>query len=162
MDRMAGGGRELENSVTAPRQIFELKLEKISLSTTSSWGRGSGGESAKETLMRNLPVRATRMIRHIATRAGELHRRFEFFMDARVLVFEFDLPAALLDTGISRAFAVLHAHKAVFPTAPTQRQIARRFGAGIEMLMEPLVGRHDDAAGFPIDALHLLPFRPQH
>src|SRR5262245_35938644 len=30
------------------------------------------------------------------------------------------------------------------------------------MLMEPLIGRHDDTAGFPVDALHRLSFRPKN
>src|SRR4030095_5801567 len=83
-------------------------------------------------------------------------------MDARIFVFEFDLPAAVLDARVSPALAVLHPHEAEFPAAPAQRQIARRLGAGIEMLMEPLIGRHHHAAGFPIDPLHVLAFGPEH
>src|SRR5947208_9282094 len=30
------------------------------------------------------------------------------------------------------------------------------------MLVEPLIGRHDDTAGFPVDTLHRLPFRPKN
>src|SRR6266498_1498497 len=30
------------------------------------------------------------------------------------------------------------------------------------MLVKPLIGRDDDAAGFPVDTLHRLPFRPKN
>src|SRR4030095_6976456 len=30
------------------------------------------------------------------------------------------------------------------------------------MLMKPLIGRHDDAAGLPVDALPWLPLRPEN
>src|SRR6476660_4282061 len=112
---------------------------------------------------RPLLVCTTGMIRaHIAARADSYHRGFKVSVDLRIFVFELDLPAALLDAGVRGAFAVLHAPKTESPTAPAQGQITRRFGAGIQMLMEPLIRRHNNAAGFPIDALHRLPFRPQN
>src|SRR4029077_2779983 len=102
------------------------------------------------------------MIRHIATRSGRAYRRFKLPVNARILILEFDLPAALFNARISAALAVLHAHEAKLPAAPAQRQIARRFGAGVKMLVEPLIGRHDRAAGSPVDALHVLALRPEY
>src|SRR5512140_2932008 len=102
------------------------------------------------------------MIRHIAARSGGGHGRFELAVNARIFVLELDLSAALLHTRIRAALAILHAHETELPTAPTQRQIARRRGAGVEMLMEPLIRRHHHAAGLPIDPLHVLPFGPKH
>src|SRR5207248_10643690 len=125
-------------------------------------------DSKRNPLARRLPNRESLhstagVIRtHVATRTGGFHRRFKILVDLRILVLEFDLPAALLHTGVGAAFAVLHAHEAELPTAPAQRQIARRLGAGIQMLVEPLIRRHNDAAGFPIDSLHRLPIRPEN
>src|ERR1044071_4254533 len=109
-----------------------------------------------------LLLRASRMVRHVAARAGFFHRRLEVLMDLRILVFEFDLSTAELDAGKRAAFAVLGAHEFVAPVVPAQRQIARRLRAGIEVLMKPLIRRHHHAARPPVDPLHRFARRPEN
>src|SRR5215470_174907 len=103
------------------------------------------------------------MIRpHSATCAYRMHRRFEILVDARILVLELDLAAAQLYAGKRAAFAVLRAHKSITPVIPAQREIARWRGAGIKMLVKPLIWRHDDTSPLPIDAPRLFTRRPQY
>src|SRR5512135_1322491 len=99
---------------------------------------------------------------HIAARADLLHRRLEVAMNLRIFVLELDLPAAEFHAGKGSALAVLRAHEAIAPVVPAQGQIASRVGAGVEMLMKPLIRRHHHAARFPIDALRLFTLRPEH
>src|SRR5262249_60179960 len=71
--------------------------------------------------------------------------------NARVLVLVLDLIAALLDA-LRRAPLLSQAGK--FPAAEGfQREIARGLAAGVEMLVEPALGRHEQAAGAPLVAL---------
>ena len=102
------------------------------------------------------------MIRHVAARPDLIHRRFKVFVDLRVFVFEFNLAAAELHARERAAFAVLRAHELVAPVVPAKRQVARRRRAGIEMLMEPLIRRHDHAARPPIDALRRFTRGPEN
>src|SRR5437870_13172845 len=97
---------------------------------------------------------------HIAARADGFHRGFKIFVDLRIFVFEFNLPAAEFDARECAAFAVLRTHELVAPVVPAQRQIPRRHCAGVEMLMEPLIRRHDDAAWFPVVVLWLFYLLP--
>src|SRR5262245_8377242 len=106
---------------------------------------------------------ATGMIRaHVAPRSCDLHRCLKIFVDLRILVLKLDLTATQFDARKAAAFAVLRAHETVAPVVPPERQISRRFCAGVEMLVEPPIGRNNDAARLPIDPLHLLAFRPQY
>ena len=41
-----------------------------------------------------------------------------------------------------------------------EREVARRFFAGIKMLVEPPCRRHEQAAGLPVDALAWFPWLP--
>src|SRR5690242_2647121 len=109
---------------------------------------------------RPLPLRAPRMIRHIAACAGLHHRGLQVFVYLWVLVFEFDLAAAELDARKGTALTVLRAHEVVAPIVPPQRMITRRLGAGVEMLMKPLIERYHHAPWLPIDPLHGLALRP--
>src|SRR5437660_11764986 len=107
--------------------------------------------------------RAKRVVRtHLTRGAGFFHRRFEVAVHGRIFVLEFDLPAPLLHAGVGRTFAVLHSHEAKAPATPAERQIARRFCAGVQMLMKPLVRRHHDAPWLPVHALHLLALQPEN
>ena len=53
------------------------------------------------------PSSAPWMIRHITARVGLTHRSLEVLMNLRILVFEFDLAAAVLDAREGAALTVL-------------------------------------------------------
>src|SRR6185312_6451884 len=103
------------------------------------------------------------VVAHLALGARLLHLRLEIAVDPGILVLELDLGAALLDAGVG-ATLVIELEELVAPAVPAQRQIAGAGGAAVEMLVEPLVGRHHDAARIPIDPplVVLLHLRPQH
>src|SRR6185312_16516069 len=103
------------------------------------------------------------VVAHLALGARLLHLRLEIAVDPGILVLELDLGAALLDAGVGAAL-VIELEELVAPAVPAQRQIAGAGGAAVEMLVEPLVGRHHDAARIPIDPplVVLLHLRPQH
>src|SRR6185369_9539896 len=73
-------------------------------------------------------------------------------------VFVLDLVAALLDA-LRRAPLLAQAGK--FPAAERlQREVARGLAAGVEMLVEPALGRHEQAAGAPFVALDIFSLGP--
>ena len=90
---------------------------------------------------------------HVAGRAGFGQGRLEDLMNFWILVFVFDLPAALFDVDLDGLF-VGQCDKAVAPAIPAQSEVASGIGAGVKMLVKPLVRRHHDAAWFPVDANH--------
>ena len=53
-------------------------------------------------------------------------------MDRCILILELDLTATILDAGVGLALAALTLHEFVAPVVPTQGQVARGNGAGIE------------------------------
>src|SRR5262245_54252231 len=79
-------------------------------------------------------------------------------MDAWILILVLDLGAALLDADVGApAFradpALEHDRIALGPEA--DGDIARRTGAGAEMLVEHVVGRREAHAMAPVDALEI-------
>ena len=89
----------------------------------------------------------------MAGRAGFGQGRLEDLMNFWILVFVFDLTAALLDVYLD-GFFVGQSDKAVAPAIPAQGEVTSGIGAGVEMLVEPLVRRHDDTSRLPVDAHH--------
>jgi hypothetical protein len=75
----------------------------------------------------------------------------------RVLVRVVDLVAAkpLADPGLRHALGIADRDALVL-----EGEIARRCGAGVEMLMEPHVRRHDHGADLPLVIARLVAFRP--
>src|SRR5207302_11027449 len=74
--------------------------------------------------------------------------------DRRVLVFVFDLVAAEFHT--ARRRDVAHLLLRLLVAREPQRKIARRCGANVEMLVKGPVGRNDECAGLPVEALDWL------
>src|SRR5512145_122385 len=52
-------------------------------------------------------------------------------------------------------------HKAKPPATPTKGEIPGRLGSRVEMLVKPLIGWDNNAAGFPFNARRLLGLRPE-
>src|SRR5262245_13882492 len=106
---------------------------------------------------------ATGMIHaHVASRSCGFHRCLKIFVDLRIFVLELDLTATQFDARKAAAFAVLRTHETKAPVIPAEGQIARRFCAGVEMLVEPSIGGNNDASRLPINPLHLRACRPQY
>src|SRR4051812_36011419 len=80
-------------------------------------------------------------------------------MNGGILILEWNLPAALFETGKSRVCLRLH-DRFVTPVVPAERKVARRLGSRIKMLMKPLIWRDNDTARFPGESFRLLAFRP--
>src|SRR4029077_7716458 len=97
---------------------------------------------------------------HVAGRAGFGEGRFEDLMNLWVLVFVFDLVSTLLNVDLDGLF-IGERDKSVAPTIPPQGKITSGFGAGVKMLMKPLIGRHYHAARFPVDPDHFAVVRPK-
>src|SRR5262249_60343255 len=79
-------------------------------------------------------------------------------MDARILIRVLDLGAALLDaTSGAPAFRADPAleHDRIALGAEADGDIARRPGAGAEVLMEHVLGRREAHAVAPVDALEI-------
>ena len=68
-----------------------------------------------------------------------------------------DLPAALVqgDVGLDGA-----GHQLEHAAEHLQGEIAGRLGAGVEVLVEPALGRHHQGAGLPDELLLLLALGP--
>ena len=81
-------------------------------------------------------------------------------MNLWVLVFVFDLIPPLLDVHLDGLF-IGERDKSVAPTIPPQGKITSGLGAGVKMLMKPLIGRHYHAARFPVDPDHFAVVRPK-
>src|ERR1041385_8471736 len=114
------------------------------------------------TCFRGNPLAAARvMLAHAAYRAGLAHGLLEVAVNLRILVVIIDLRAALLYIGVGRAVAVGKPHEAIAPAAPAKRQVTCRHRAGVEVLVEPLVRRHDDAPLPPVNAPHILSLGPE-
>src|SRR5438093_348839 len=90
---------------------------------------------------------------HVAGRAGFRQGGLENLMNLWILVFVFDLIATLLHVHLDGLF-VGERDKSIAPAIPPQSKIASGLGAGVEMLMKPLVRRHDHTPWFPVDADH--------
>ena len=92
------------------------------------------------------------MIIHLAARPDALHRRFKFGVNQRIFIVVLDLIAALFDALVNvRLAAGLR-----LVAAPADGEKKHRFGAAVEMLMEPHFRRHEHAARPPLDALQRL------
>src|SRR2546427_12335846 len=78
---------------------------------------------------------------HVARRAGFGESGFEDLMNFWILVFVFDLIATLLHVHLDGLF-VSERDKSIAPTIPPQGKIPSGLGAGVEMLMKPLIRRH--------------------
>src|SRR2546425_1978707 len=90
---------------------------------------------------------------HVARRAGFGQSRLEDLMNFWILVFVFDLIATLLHVHLDGLF-IGERDKSVAPAIPPQGEITSGLGARVEMLMKPLVRRHDHAPRFPVDTNH--------
>src|SRR5919199_5638612 len=75
-------------------------------------------------------------------------------MNARVLVLVLDLAAAVFDAHVhaQKGFLLVFG-KRIPQTAEGDRQVAGRLGDGIEVLMEHAVGRGENGAVPPVEAL---------
>src|SRR5262249_17807706 len=96
------------------------------------------------------------MIAHLTLRARFSQPSFEFGVDVGVFVLVLDLIAAFFDALIDVRFAA----GLGLVAAPADGEKANRLGAAIEVLMEPHLRRHEDAARPPFDALHGPAFLP--
>ena len=96
----------------------------------------------------------------MAGRAGFGQGRLEDLMNFWILVFVFDLTAALFDVHLDGLF-VGQCDKAVAPAIPAQGEVASGIGAGVKMLVKPLVRRHHNASRFPVDADHFAVVGPK-
>src|SRR4030095_6705314 len=85
---------------------------------------------------------------HVAERAGFGQGCLEDLMNFWIFVFVFDLISTLLHVHLDGLF-VGERDKSVAPTIPAQGKIASGLRAGVEMLVKPLVRRHDHAPWFP-------------
>src|SRR5580658_7999691 len=81
-------------------------------------------------------------------------------VDARILIFVFDLIAAQFDAGLAGRFRAADAARAalllgedVAHAAQTRRQVARCVVGGDEVLVELLRARREHRAELPVDAL---------
>ena len=81
-------------------------------------------------------------------------------MNLWVLIFIFDLVSTLLDVHLD-GFFVSERDKSIAPTIPSQGKITSGLGAGVEMLMKPLIGRHYHAARLPVNADHIAVIGPK-
>src|SRR5881397_1068182 len=90
---------------------------------------------------------------HVAGRASFRQGRLEDLMNFWILVFVFDLISALLHVHLDGLF-VGERDKSVAPTIPAQGEITSGFGAGVKMLVKPLVRRHHHAPRLPVDTNH--------
>src|SRR6266536_3746078 len=90
---------------------------------------------------------------HVTGRAGFRQGRLEDLMNFWILVFVFDLISTLLHVHLDGLF-VGERDKSVAPAIPAQGEITSGFGAGVKMLVTPLVRRLDHAPRFPVDAHH--------
>ena len=78
-------------------------------------------------------------VAHLATSTPVSRDRFEpFAVDARILILVLDLAAALLHGNRAAAFGALAPQRdeRIAPAAEAAGEIARRLGAGVEMLVE--------------------------
>ena len=90
---------------------------------------------------------------------GEL--AFEHRVNAWVLILVLDLRATQLDAHI-RATTLKCGSLAVVESGEAQGEIARRCGPGVEVLVEPVLGRHDDCSRSPVTLLPgWVAFAPQ-
>src|SRR6266508_6725713 len=86
----------------------------------------------------------------------------EHLVNLAILVLVLDLSAAQLHAHV-RLAARNAGRLAKASTAVAQRQVARRRGAGVEVLVEPVVWRHHHCARPPIALLHLIiTIAPEH
>src|SRR4029077_2361790 len=83
---------------------------------------------------------------------------FKSLANDRSFVFVFDLPATISKRHIGLYFAGL---KLVFAAEDFERQVTRRFSAGVEVLVKPPLWRNDDGSRLPIDPSHFLPLGPE-
>ena len=78
-------------------------------------------------------------------------------VDARVLVLVFDLAAAFLHVDVhAHEHMPLGRRERIAQAAEGDREIARRIGRGVEVLVEHLVGRREHDAVLPVDAHQIL------
>src|SRR5687767_14390541 len=82
---------------------------------------------------------------------------FKLSMNARILVLVLHLRAALLHIFIH---AIEFSEAFEFSAAGPQRQVTRRFIAGVKMLVKPEIRRHHYSSGLPVEAFDLLSLRP--
>src|SRR5580698_5175048 len=92
----------------------------------------------------------------------------QFLLELRVhplvLILELDLGAAELDAHVRVILAALArvGQAAVLAAVKTQRKVPGGRRAGVEVLVEPLLGRNEEAAVVPVDPLRLaVPVLPQ-
>src|SRR4029434_11018912 len=102
------------------------------------------------------------MIRHVAACADGYHCGFKIFVNLRIFVLELDLAAPQFNARECAALAVLRTHETKAPVVTTERQVARRLCAGVEMLMKRPIRGTNHAPRLPVDPLHLFTFRPQY
>src|SRR5687767_15253253 len=74
-------------------------------------------------------------------------------MDRRVLVLVLDLIAALVHV-LVHALVVEVLRELPLVAAPADREVARRLGTGVEVLVPPATRRNEERAGLPV---HLGP-----
>src|SRR5882724_1901165 len=100
--------------------------------------------------------------RHLARDAVFSHLVFVVCVNVRVFVGIFDQGAAFFHVDINAVLTALVGDletARVKPAAVAQREMARRLGAGVEMLMKPAARRAIDAARFPfyLDDIFVVP-----
>ena len=83
-------------------------------------------------------------VAHFSRHAAHGHGFEPFAMDARILIFIFDLATAILDRGGAAALRAFLAQRdeGLASAAETAGQIARRLAAGVEVLVEHPERRH--------------------
>jgi hypothetical protein len=93
-------------------------------------------------------------LRHLYSNAIFLSGFFEHLMNTRRLIFIFDLRATLFNAGrhaAEQGFAFALGER-ITQASICRRQVARRICAGIEVLMEHLIGWREYGTVFPVDA----------
>src|SRR5713226_10630703 len=94
---------------------------------------------------------------HAAARSHLGNLLFEFLMNACCFIPVFDLRSALFYVFID---AVGFSQTPILLAPPTQRQIARRGAASVEVLVEPVLRRNNDGSLLPIKSLDGRSFGP--